>query len=337
MGNRKEIPKIGRKNILLMIVGVVLTIPLLIKFDFRSAMEKIGSIGVIPVILAFASIHIGVLFYNLGWYFLLRRRVKFRDVFLIGWVSLFVNLLIPAASTTGEVARVYLLTRRSDVSAPEALSSIVAHRIIMIAPFIVSITLGSSYLITLRLQSDSAVVVLPVALLIAIFYSIYKISMREDYLEKIIKVFERILKKNFDNFNNLAKEYSKSFRYLISDKPLLLITMLCAFLNWLFDMFPIFIYFWALGHNLNPLLGVLIYSVSIILILIPVGIPGNIGVREWVMTSLLMLVGLSSGEALALTLTSSTMTVFLNELIFGLAAYLILMGSSGSISKDKSF
>ncbi|MEM4581732.1 MAG: hypothetical protein QW092_05150, partial [Candidatus Korarchaeum sp.] len=86
-----------------------------------------------------------------------------------------------------------------------------------------------------------------------------------------------------------------------------------------------------------PLLGVLIYSVSIILILIPVGIPGNMGVREWVMTSLLVLVGLSGGEALALTLASSTITVFLNELIFGLAAYLILMGSSGSLSKDESF
>ncbi|MEM3371168.1 MAG: lysylphosphatidylglycerol synthase transmembrane domain-containing protein [Candidatus Korarchaeum sp.] len=337
MGNQKEVPKIGRRNILLMLVGVTLTVPLLITFDFRSAVERMKSMGLIPVIVAFASIHVGVLFYNLGWYFLLRRRVKFKEVFLIGWVSLFMNLLIPAASTTGEIARVYLLTKRSNVSAPEALSSVVAHRIIMVAPFIVSVTLGLSYLMTLRLDGNSAVVILPVALLTVVFYLIYKLSMREDYLERIIKVLERILRKDFEFLNSLAREYSESFRYLMSNRAMLSITVLCAFLNWLFDMLPIFIYFGALGHTLNPLLGVLIYSVSIILILIPVGIPGNMGVREWVMTSLLVLVGLSSGEALALTLASSTITVFLNELIFGLAAYLILMGSSGSPSKDESF
>ncbi len=335
MEDRGEIPRISRKNIFLIIVGIALTIPLLIAFDFRSAIERIASIGVIPVVLAFASIHAGVLFYNLGWYFLLRRKVKFKDVFLIGWVSLFVNLLIPAASTTGEVARVYLVTKRSDVSTPEALSSVVAHRIIMIVPFIVSLTLGFSYLIMFKLEGDSAVLLLPVVLLAVMFYVMYKVSMREDYMEKIIKIFEGLLKKKFDKINRMVKEYSNSFRYLMSDRDLLSITMLCAFLNWLFDMLPIFIYFKALGHNLNPLLGILIYSVSIIMILIPVGIPGNIGLREWVMTSLLVLVGLSSGEALALTLTSSTITVFLNELIFGLAAYLTSVGSLTPTDRKK--
>ena len=72
-------------------------------------------------------------------------------------------------------------------------------------------------------------------------------------------------------------------------------------------------------------MGILIYSVSIIMVLIPIGIPGNTGVREWVMTGLLSAMGFSKGDALAITLVSSTITVFLNELVFGFIAYLIVL------------
>ena len=334
MGNEGEIPKIERKNIILILIGLALTIPLLITFDFKSAVERIAAIGIVPIILAFASIHIGVLFYILGWYFLLGRRVSFRETFLIGWVSLFVNLLIPTVSTSGEIARVYLVSKRNGISPAEALSSIIVHRIVMIVPFIVSITLGFSYLMSFAFKGDATVILLPIILLTLTFYIIYKISLREDYIGRAISIVERVLKRNLESGRRMAKEYVSSFKYLISNKLLLSITMVCAFLNWLFDMFPIFIYFHALGHNLDPLLGILIYSVSIILILIPIGIPGNIGVREWVMTALLTIIGLSSGEALAITLTSSTITVFLNELFFGLLAYVILLSSPSS---SKSF
>ncbi|RDD54265.1 MAG: UPF0104 family protein [Candidatus Korarchaeota archaeon NZ13-K] len=337
MESQEEIPRIGKKNFLLITVGIALTLPLLMTFDVRSAAERMASMGLTSVALAFASIHLGVLFYNLGWYFLLRRRVPFKDVFLIGWTSLFINLLIPAASTTGEVARVYFVTKRSDITAAEALSSVVAHRVIMIIPFLVSVTLGFSYLVSLGLDGNSLVVAVPITLLALAFYLMYKFSMREDYVRRLIKLLERILRRNLDSLEKSARDYSRSFRHLMSERGLLLITTLCAFLNWLFDMLPIFIYFEALGHKIDPLLGILIYSVSIILILIPIGIPGNMGVREWVMTSLLVLMGLSGGDALALTLASSTITVFLNELIFGLAAYSILVTSQGPGNEGKSF
>lgn len=334
MENQREIPRIGIKNVILILVGLALTVPLLITFDFKSAAERIAEIGIVPIILAFASIHIGVLFYILGWYFLLGRRVPFREAFLIGWVSLFVSLLIPTASTSGEIARIYLVSKRDSISPAEALSSIIVHRIVMIVPFIVSITLGFSYLMSFAFKGDATVILLPIIILALVFYIIYKISLREDYIERAISIVERALRRNLENGRKMAREYVSSFKYLISNKSILSITMTCAFLNWFFDMLPIFIYFHALGHNLNPLLGVLIYSVSIILILIPIGIPGNVGIREWVMTALLTTIGLSSGEALAITLTSSTITVFLNELFFGLLAYVILLSSP---SPSKSF
>ncbi len=323
----EETPRIGKKSILLLLLGIILMIPLLAAFDLNNALKSLKAIGFIPVILSFVSIHLGVFFYNMGWYELLERKAPFKDVFLIGWTSLFINLLIPAGSTTGEVARTYFITKKSKISLGQALSTIVAHRVVMIVPFIVSIVLGMSYLVNLVGLGHNTIITITVAItMLAIsFYLIYKLSMEESRLLMLIEFFERKLKRDFTTLKEIVIEYSEAFRNLMRKRKELAISLACAFLNWIFDMLPIFIYFYALGYWIDPLMGILIYSVSIIMVLIPIGIPGNTGIREWVMTGLLSAMGFNKGDALAITLVSSTITVFLNELVFGFIAYLLVL------------
>ncbi len=320
-------PKIGRKSLILLIVGIALMIPLLATFDLNEAVSSLNSIGIVPVVLSFLSIHVGVLFYNLGWYILLDRKASFKDVFLIGWTSLFINLLIPAGSATGEVARAYLINRKSKVPMGHAVSTIVAHRVVMIIPFIVSIVLGFSYLVGSSGVGHSTLttILVAVGLLVATFYLIYRVSIDESKMIGMISFFERKLRRDLGKIKEMVRDYSRAFRELMGNRRALALSLVCAFLNWFFDMLPIFIYFYALGYWIDPLMGILIYSVSIIMVLIPIGIPGNTGVREWVMTGLLSAMGFSKGDALAITLVSSTITVFLNELVFGFIAYLIVL------------
>lgn len=325
-------PRIGVKSLLLLAAGLALMIPLLATFDLKGAIGVLKSIGTFPVLLSFLSIHIGVLFYNLGWYFLLDKKASFRDVFLIGWTSLFINLLIPAGSASGEVARVYFISKKSKIQTGHAISTIVAHRVVMIVPFIVSIVLGLSYLVEYTGVGHSALtaVLVAVALLIIAFYLIYKISMDESRMLKIISFLERRLNRDLSRVREMVNDYSRAFRELMGYKRTLILSLLCAFLNWLFDMLPIFIYLYSMGFWIDPLMGILIYSVSIILVLIPIGIPGNTGIREWVMTGLLSALGFGGKEALAITLVSSTITVFLNELVFGFLAYLLVLKETTS-------
>ncbi len=320
-------PKIGRKSLILLIVGIALMVLLLATFDLNEAVSSLNSIGIVPVVLSFLSIHVGVLFYNLGWYILLDRKASFKDVFLIGWTSLFINLLIPAGSATGEVARAYLINRKSKVPMGHAVSTIVAHRVVMIIPFIVSIVLGFSYLVGSSGVGHSTLttILVAVGLLVATFYLIYRVSIDEDKMIGVISFFERKLRRDLGKIKEMVRDYSRAFRELMGNRRALALSLVCAFLNWFFDMLPIFIYFYALGYWIDPLMGILIYSVSIIMVLIPIGIPGNTGVREWVMTGLLSAMGFSKGDALAITLVSSTITVFLNELVFGFIAYLIVL------------
>lgn len=319
--------RISRKSLLLLVAGLALMVPLLATFDLKGASDILISIGTFPVLLSFLSIHIGILFYNLGWYILLDRKVPFKDVFLIGWSSLFINLLIPAGSASGEVARAYFISRRSRMPAAHAVSTIVAHRVVMIIPFVVSVVLGLSYLVKhVGIGHNTLTAVfLSVALLIVAFYLIYRLSIDESKMLELISFLEQRLKRDFSRAKNMVSDYSRAFRELMGNRIPLILSLFCAFLNWFFDMLPIFIYFHSLGFQIDPLMGVLIYSVSIILVLIPIGIPGNIGIREWVMAGLLSALGFSSGEALAITLVSSTLTVFLNELMFGFISYLLVL------------
>ena len=326
----EEAPKITWKNVAMMLAGVAALIILLANTDFEGAMEYVREMGLLPVLVSVLSIHLGVFFYNLGWYQLLKRKLPFRDVFVIGWASLFVNLVVPAGSAPGEVLRAYLASKRG-LNGGEALSSVIAHRIIMIVPFVVSVALGMSYALTGEsplTPTQTAVIIGLMALAVLILIAV---SRSERPLLALVGLAERIFRRDMHETREAVVSYVKSFRELTADKKTLASSMVSSFLNWLFDMMPIFILFWAAGRGVSPLYVAFVYSISIIMILVPLGIPGNTGVREWVMVLLLTSTGIEEGLALAITLLASTVVVFLNELIFGFFMYMLALKMVGRV------
>ncbi|HDI85842.1 MAG TPA: flippase-like domain-containing protein [Candidatus Korarchaeota archaeon] len=314
----------------MMLAGAAALIVLLASTDFEGAMKYVREMGLLPVLVSVLSIHLGVFFYNLGWYQLLKRKLPFRDVFVIGWASLFVNLVVPAGSAPGEVLRAYLASKRG-LNGGEALSSVIAHRIIMIVPFVVSVALGMSYALTGEsplTPTQTAVIIGLMALAVLILIAV---SRSERPLLALVGLAERIFRRDMHEAREAVVSYVKSFRELTADKKTLASSMVSSFLNWLFDMMPIFILFWAAGRGVSPLYVAFVYSISIIMILVPLGIPGNTGVREWVMVLLLTSTGIEEGLALAITLLASTVVVFLNELIFGFFMYMLALKMVGRV------
>ncbi len=327
-------PTISRKQTaILLAVGIVILLLLLPTLNISMLSHYMERVGLLPIALSFISINIGVVFYSLGWYILSERKIPFLDAFLISYASLFMNLLIPTGSTSGEAFRVYMGGKVSDLSGSEVLSTIVAHRVVMLIPFLTSVALGISYLPALIGQS-LCTALLALLLIVIGATLLVKMSMTEKYLLRVIDLAERALKKDLSNMRRYVRDYTSTFLRLLQRRNLLILALLCAFANWIFDMLPIFIYSYSLGIDIDVFLGTFIYSFSIIMILIPLGIPGNTGVREWAMTGLLVLVGIDKTVAGAVTILSSTLTVFLNELIFGFVCYLLVLRriskSSGS-------
>ena len=64
--------------------------------------------------LAVAVLLLNMLAYSLTWQYFLRPlsvNVPFRKTFLFTWIGVFVDLLIPAESISGDASKAYLMTR----------------------------------------------------------------------------------------------------------------------------------------------------------------------------------------------------------------------------------
>ena len=317
-----------KATLILTLLGVILFLLLFPALDLKKIPAYVEKIGLLPVVISFLLINIGVFFYSLGWYIISGRKMSILDSFLISYSALFMNLLIPTGSTSGEALRVYLAGKTGKMGNSEALSTVIAHRIVMTIPFLVCIALGISSLSKLAgnlfIPSLMAITLISIGTLL-----IVKISTTERYLMSILSLIERITKKNMDRMKNEIREYAETFSNLMKDRRRLAESTMCSFANWLLDMAPIFIYLWSLGIQIDLFSGAFIYSFSILMVLIPLGIPGNTGVREWAMASLLMAMGVEKNAAIFVTIISSTVTVFLNELLFGFICYIIILKKIG--------
>ncbi len=311
----------------LLALGLAMLIPLAGAVDLGAVSEYLWEIGPGPIAISILCVHVGVFFYALGWYFLLGGRLDLLDSFLISWASLFVNLLIPTGSTSGEALRVYLASKRG-VNGAAALSSVVTHRVIMIIPFVVSVVLGLSFFASgggVHGSVSWTTIWFLMAALALVVVALFYVSGSEGTMLRIVGLAERVLRRRLEGVRSAAREYVSAFREATRDGRKMLMVLSTSFANWLFDMAPIFIFFWSLGEDLSPLYGAFVYSVSIMLVLIPVGIPGNTGVREWALIALLSATGVSREVATVVTLMASTVSVFLNELISGMVAYLLAL------------
>jgi len=317
-----------KATIVLTLLGAILFLLLFPALDLEKTLGYVRRVGFLPVLISIVLVNIGVFFYSLGWHFISGRKMPLLDSFLISYSGLFMNLLIPTGSTSGEALRVYLAGKTGKMGNSEALSTVIAHRIVMTVPFLVCIALGISSLSKLAgnlfLPSLTAVVLMSIGTLL-----IVKISATERYLMEILSFMERITGRRMDKIREGIREYAETFSSLMKDRRRLMESTICSFANWLLDMAPIFIYLWSLGIKIDLFSGAFIYSFSILMVLIPLGIPGNTGVREWAMASLLMAMGVEKNAAIFVTIISSTVTVFLNELLFGFICYIIAMKRAG--------
>ncbi len=271
--------------------------------------------------LALASVHVCVFLFALGWYVLIWGRMSFRRAYAIAWACRFVNLLIPSGSITGEALRLYLAVR-SGVSRGEASSSIVAHRLLTLLPFIVFSILG---LITAgaRLERGTTLGILVcVGILMGIFYAAFHLSTSERALLRFLGFLWKRLGRGSHDLSSLVEEHVSCFKGYMRSTRTILIAGALSLLSWLFDMLPVLFVFNSLGYRIPVGLGVFAYSVNVLMTALPTSIPGNLGIREGVMIAILAAYGIPGSIAGLATFLASTVVIFLNQLLFGYLFYL---------------
>jgi len=296
-----------RKNLLsrtvpFLLLGLVAFVLYLIFFINVSEMITVIKQTNFPIyLLSVVATVVELIFFALAWYcFLipLSAAVSFKKTFIYSWASNFVDLLVPAESVSGEISRVYFITR-DGVDAGKAVASVVTQRILGMFITIGFLTFGVLHRLIFNIPFPSLIqsLILFVVVASAIFLSFilvlcFKENWTQNMVDKIILLIERIThgRWNLDAWRDKARKgitaFYESLRSFSVNPENLILPIGFSILSWFFGILVYYLVFAALGYILDWVILIVVYSLVLSLKSVPVGVPAEVGVTEIAMTAL---------------------------------------------------
>jgi len=260
-------------------------------------------------------------------------KVPIWDIFLIYMSCVFMNNLIPSGSFSGETARIYFLEKLDGGSRIDRSSATVAAtRIITAIPFFLGTAIGLIYLDVATDAPLWALATCTVITLILLFLNAAFIGVcfADDWLERIIftvvDLLEKILHIHVDRMqcSGIMDRFRQSMKMLAEHKRTLFVSTFWAVAGWLSMTMVAVIVFRSMGVSV-PLRAVFaVYAVMIFLQMLPLFLPGGVGLVDIVMSTFFTAIGLPMHTAVAATILIRLIQLWLLTAIGGLAtAYLV--------------
>ncbi|MGD8505737.1 MAG: flippase-like domain-containing protein [Candidatus Bathyarchaeota archaeon] len=328
-----------RKGIPLLLLGLFVFLLYVYFFvGFADIMDTFLLADPVYYSLAFATFLLSTTFYSMTWWRLLHIlsvKTNFRKPFLFTWVGAFVDLLIPAESVSGEVSRAYLMHRDSNEDSGKIVASVVSHRILTTTTNLCGM-IGASALFIIRYEPPGLVVgfllVIAICTTLSLFLLIY-LCTREKATTRLVNWLIRLLKRIFktrlkgtrlaSTAKRMLREFHKGIDTFGKHPRKLVLPIVFSIMAWLFDILIGFFVFSSLHVSVPFSTIVIVYSISMVVQTIPIGIPGDIGLVEIVMTSLYTLLlqgvpGITLTIIAVATLLTRALTLWAKLIISGL-------------------
>lgn len=301
--------------------------------DFGGFLEKIVKADPLFYSLAFASMILSAAFYSLAWQRLLHFlsvKSSFLKTFQIIWVSSFVDLLVPAESISGDISRVYLMSKDSEENTGKVVASVIGHRVLGMTITLTGLVISSLYFAATYSPPMLVLVVVTLigagtlAAMILIFYFSRKREATYRVVNWVVGVLVRFSRGRlkFERVKDSAEEMLKAFHdgidTLVAQKNRLIIPVSLALVAWILDLLVSVLVFKSLGTHLPFSAIATVYSISIAIQTAPLGIPGEIGLLDIVMASLYTLLGVPREAAAVATILTRAITLWLRLLIGGI-------------------
>lgn len=338
----------SRRTLAFFGLGVLTTVAFLYAFaDVGEAITIIASANPLIYFLSFLSVTLGTLAYTLAWHVLLRdagARLSVLREWSIIWVSVFLNILVPTGSVSGEIARIYLTTKDSDRKRlGEITATVLAHRIVTMMPFLLGSVTGFIYLALAYKASGvilglaSLVVFLLLAAFMGVYYLILSPKRIERFVVGILQLLRRLsirrLNRRLDAAQTSLDENLKAFSHGIGalrQKPKsLALSSAFSALFWVLDAFVAYFAFQAINFPVPLETLVFVYTIGITVQMVPLGVPGMVGVVEVTMITLYSVTGIPLKVGAAATILIRIVMLWFELLVGGAVTYLILLRHNG--------
>jgi len=328
-----------KRGIPLLMIGLLIFIFYLYFFSGTAGLADIiaelQTANLLYYSFAFISIILSMLFYSLTWHSLmslLSIETNFRKALLYVWVGTFVDILVPVEAVSGEVSKGYLMSKNSNVNSGKVVASIVSHRILSM-----TVTLGgliiSSVFFILKYRPPGVileVVVVVIASCTAISIIILGyLSAKEKTTKKIVdwilSLATRISRGRLKltslraKAEKMLKAFHQGMDILTRNPKALAGPVVFSIVAWFFDLLVTFLVFTSINFEISLSAIVMVYSIGVALQSIPIGIPGEVGFMEIVITTLYALLGVPIVVSAAATVLTRLVTLWF-KLILGYAA-----------------
>lgn len=296
-----------KKTFIILIAGLLIYVLFLVFFVDIDSIISAAQQAYLEVYLMAFIVAVGTIFFHsLTWWYLLQSltiKTSLRKVLSFIWIGNLVDILVPAESISGEVMRGYLMSRELAGNTGAITASIISHRLIYTAISLVGFVIGST-VFTLRHNVPPSVLgliiiitVLAAASLILLCLLCVKREIAWKLLDSLIVLLDRILRgrlhlsqlkpkivRNLDAFyesmNTLSGHPSELSRPIVF-----------SFGAWISKLIITYLVFLSLGIDVSLSSIVVVFSLIDTLQTIPIGIPGEVGVIEIVMTGLYVAIG----------------------------------------------
>jgi len=324
--------KVTRKTFLLPAIGIIAFLIYLYLFnvDILEIIATIKTIDLSLYLLAAFLIFIETLLYSASWRTLLdflNVKISFLKSYLYVWYGIYMDIIIPAESISGEATRVYLVTREKNGSHGQVVASLVTHRLMGMGVNIGSLLVGIFLLLTER-QVGSLVLELTLFLLAATTVGLgllMLLCVKERWtlkiIDSVIKLAERISRGRW-KLTRIKEEALKAARIFhdsmkeFAHAPKTMITSSFLFvLSWFLSLSISYFVFLSLGYQVSWSVIVITTSIVVAVKSIPIGIPFEVGLPEITMTTLYILLGAPAGIAATATVLNRILTLWLRFFI----------------------
>jgi len=328
--------RITWKTILLPIIGLSAFFLYLYLFEV-DIQEIVATIQRIDLSIYLVAVFIQMLetfFFALSWRSLVRYlsvKLSVGRALLYVWYGIFMDIIIPVESISGDISRVYLISREQNGTSGKVVASLVTHRLMGMGINIASLFIGIGLLYSGG-QVDGMILVLITFLAVATTVSLlllFSLCIKETWTFRIIDAIIRFveflsrgrwkLEKMREDITRIAKMFYDSMRsYRHAPKTLSFALAFYVF-GWIFSLVVTYLVFLSLRHPVSWSVIIITGSIVIAIRAIPIGIPFEVGLPEITMTTLYTILGVPFDIAATSTILTRILTIWLRFFI-GFAA-----------------
>ena len=321
-----------KRTVPFLVFGLLLFLAYLYFFvDISEMAAVIQRVDFLFYSLAVVALFLNMLAASLTWQTFLSSlsiKVPFLKTFLFTWIGVFVDLLIPAESISGDASKAYLMTKDSGENSGKVVASVVSHRILSVVINLLSLLLSALLLVFWRYRLPSSlsnwILLLGIGTTVSLSFLLLLLAKKhlaQKAIDLVLRFFVFLSRGRWKltRLRSKAKQaldiFDQSIRTLVKTPRSLVRPVFFALLAWFFNVSLSFFVFVSLDQPINFVFIIVVYSISSTIQNVPLGVPGEVGLVEIVMTSLYALLGIPLGISAAATVLIRLLRVWLRLLV----------------------